>query len=547
MLNKINYLNLYSLFKINLLKKIVIVLCNKIKDKKVSSNNLLEVIDNKEINLSTGINVIPYKSYIFVHQNKVKIFIWLLWFLDKKNRFSTKRHLNNLRFFLYFIDHDDRWMYQTVAYIRGHSPRIFTRNREEFDRRITESSVSNLELKLRSKNWLNNIYHQDSLIRKGKIVDTSYYQNYYKKKRLYKILPFDKKTIFSPNFRKRVEPFDPAKEEAEWRKLLEWRVFKSKFKNLRSYDMHLNQYIAAHIRNMNNILKAFTKPGKKPKRFIPDFPFIDPAEIESFDKRRRFKIDSVQIKKEEKQKFMITKFWQNYSRRLLVLLNHYLLRCFKSYKKYRIFRKHTWLGLFSTNHHFYKVFGRNFLEMHIRKINYFKIFNLYSFKIKNYFKTNIVNFFKNNHIKIFIKIGFSSVLKLLLKFQINNNMKFFQRKNLVYLIYLEQLVILFVLKDLSWFLNFILKEFKKRNKSFLTLLNLKYVLNNVSFFHFNILGFYLQIKGKLFKRSRRKVKHILSKGVRPIQPNLIKTYIKSTKVNLKSGAFGFKLWLLSIN
>ena len=58
---------------------------------------------------------------------------------------------------------------------------------------------------------------------------------------------------------------------------------------------------------------------------------------------------------------------------------------------------------------------------------------------------------------------------------------------------------------------------------------------------FDLRGIYLQIKGKIYKRSRRKVKYILSKGYRPIQPNKHKTFFAYKNLNLKAGSFGFKL------
>jgi hypothetical protein len=166
MSNKINYLNLYSLFKINLLKKVVIVLCNQLKDKKVSDKNLLKIINSEEINLSTGINVIPYKSYIFMHRNKIKIFIWLLWYLDKQKRFSTVKRHYNFKFIKSYIT-------------KKKNKCSFTKNYK------TAAFLSSLKFSSKTKRCIENIYKTEDFIKNKPILSGSFYEKYRFNKKVY--------------------------------------------------------------------------------------------------------------------------------------------------------------------------------------------------------------------------------------------------------------------------------------------------------------------------------------------------------------------------
>jgi len=69
---KINYFNLYNLFKIQIIKKIIIVLCNKLKNK-VSDFKNKNI--NKQLKKNTKLLLVPYKIYIFSYKNHLKIFL----------------------------------------------------------------------------------------------------------------------------------------------------------------------------------------------------------------------------------------------------------------------------------------------------------------------------------------------------------------------------------------------------------------------------------------------------------------------------------------
>jgi hypothetical protein len=101
---------------------------------------------------------------------------------------------------------------------------------------------------------------------------------------------------------------------------------------------------------------------------------------------------------------------------------------------------------------------------------------------------------------------------------------------------------LILLKDLTTFLEYFVHLFKKSSPRFFFLFrNFRETMHVIPFYLLNLRGIYLQIKGKIYKRSRRKVKYILSKGSRPIQPNKHKTFFAYRDLNIKVGSFGFKL------
>ena len=493
MSNKINYLNLYSIFKINLLKKLIIVLCNKLKDKKLTSDSLLNIINKEEAILPTNINVIPYKSYIFLYKNKVKIFIWLLWYLDKKKQFLSLKKLNNYNFISNFLSKKN----------------LNKNNKSSYLKRV--KFLSDMEVDSKSKNWMDNINNSGSFSKFKDIKDVNYFENCSWKKKLYS-KPFDKrKNLFFIN-----------KIKQKW------------------YNVKQNKTYQA---NKINYFFERNNKQKLSKGYIKNYFFVkkNHYQVNLFDAHDNFDFFKDKLIKNRSNIFQNQ---NKLTKNLLILQYFYLIKTRSKIKNVFIKKKSKKLAYL----YFNNLLNVNvFKKLCFNKFNYFKKFNYYSYKIETFFKKNIINFFKDNHLKIFIKIGFSKNLKNLIKYQINMNFKFLQRKNLILLSFLEQLVMLFLLKDLYWFLVFFLKEFEKRDKAFLALLNLKNVLNSISFFHFNIIGFYLQIKGKLYKRSRRKVKHILSRGVRPIKPNIVHTYVQSANLNLKAGSFGFKLWLLSIN
>ena len=249
------------------------------------------------------------------------------------------------------------------------------------------------------------------------------------------------------------------------------------------------------------------------------------------------KSNKSKLKIEKKSKFFSNNF--HYSKKLLILQYQYLLKnqyLFKAKKKLP-----NLVLNFKQNLLFLNIYSKYCFNKYKNNLS----FSSLNFKMINFFEKKLTLFFPTNNIKMFMKIGFSSVFTKVFRYQLANIFKYSQRKNLIQLNFIQQLLMLFLLKDLDWFLVFFLDEFKKRNKSFFALINLKQSLKNIPLFYFNILGFYLQIKGKINRRSSRKVKYILEKGVRPLQPNKFKTYIHFKNLNLKVGTFGFKLWLLT--
>ena len=490
---KINYFNLYNLFKIQIIKKIIIVLCNKLKNK-VSDFKNKNI--NKQLKKNTKLLLVPYKIYIFSYKNHLKIFLWMFWYLKKKNYIKKLRQINNISFFNSFLQKKTKNKFIKNRYLA---------NRSHF--LLWKSNTF-------KSGEINNIHKKDSFLKKynvfSKIIE--------KKKKFKK--RFIRKAFKRNNYflgfklRKRKYKKKIAFSKKPWiRKKLIWTTGKLRNK------IWERKYL---VRNMHLVYLQL-----KYKKLSRKTPY----------QNLNLKPNKPKLKIEKKHKFFSNNF--HYSKKLLILQYLYLLKnqyLFKAKKK---------LPNLVLN------FKQNLLFLNIYSkycFNKFKnnlSFSSLNFKIINFFKKKLELFFPTNNIKIFMKIGFSSVFTKVFRYQLANIFKYSQRKNLIQLNFIQQLLMLFLLKDLDWFLVFFLDEFKKRNKSFFALINLKQSLKNIPLFYFNILGFYLQIKGKLNRRSSRKVKYVLEKGVRPLQPNKFKTYIHFKNLNLKVGTFGFKLWLLT--